>query len=453
MSPTDLCDLAVAAPATTTCGSAVLDVPAATELPSVGRRVVEQRSERLAAPEAVLDSSAIGLLDRRGVAVQPERIPGHDASVRSADGFARYRRRARQARTMRVVATALVLGAGILLGFQVPLLPGRIGGKRADLLVDLGVELTVVAGLLGLCALIATTVLPSRARSLRVALGLRRVARRPGVTPRPIAAPRTAFVVDEVRTERPGLITVALAPARPDERRQAGRPGQFAWLRVDSAWGRLLPIPFTVIASDLASTTTTDTVTDTTDMTSAVPSAAPGRGRRLHLALRAADADVISAELFPGRIVHVDGPHGSFDVDRHAAGASSLLLIAEGLGVTPMISILHVLAARRDPRPICLVVGARSPEDLLFREELAQLRQELDLDLVEIVSRPTPTWPGMSGRIDGDLLEIVLGARRGRVGSQVHLCGPASMVADVHAALVRLGAAPHHVRTEPFDLV
>ena len=49
-----------------------------------------------------------------------------------------------------------------------------------------------------------------------------------------------------------------------------------------------------------------------------------------------------------------------------------LLLIAGGVGITPMMSMLRTAAHRGDPRPYRLIVVASAPQDLLFRHELAQ---------------------------------------------------------------------------------
>ena len=51
-------------------------------------------------------------------------------------------------------------------------------------------------------------------------------------------------------------------------------------------------------------------------------------------------------------------------------------MIAGGVGITPMMSMVRAAADRRDPRPHRLVVVARNHEDLLFREELGYLLEQ-----------------------------------------------------------------------------
>ena len=68
-------------------------------------------------------------------------------------------------------------------------------------------------------------------------------------------------------------------------------------------------------------------------------------------------------------------------------------MIAGGVGITPMMSMVRAAADRCDPRPHRLIVVARNHEDLLFREELGWLREDLDLEVTEVLRRPHPGWP------------------------------------------------------------
>ena len=80
-------------------------------------------------------------------------------------------------------------------------------------------------------------------------------------------------------------------------------------------------------------------------------------------------------------------------------------MIAGGVGITPMMSMVRAAADRRDPRPHRLVVVARNHEDLLFRDELGWLREELDLEVTEVLRRPHPGWEGHTGEINVGLLD------------------------------------------------
>ncbi|MHA6623947.1 ferredoxin reductase family protein [Pseudonocardia sichuanensis] len=242
---------------------------------------------------------------------------------------------------------------------------------------------------------------------------------------RPLFDPSTEFVVRDIRRESPTVSTLVLEPRRDDPHADAWAfaPGQFAWLRLERS-PAAEEHPFT-IASSAHCDTTEFTIRHTGDFTRAL--------RRLP----------------PGATVWVDGPHGAFTND--VGGAAGFVMIAGGVGVTPMMSMLRTAAHRRDQRPYRLVVVAGAPGDLLFRAELAQLRRHLDLEVTEVLRRPVPGWSGHTGEIGVELLSVVAldGAHPADV--DYFVCGPPSLVTDAMSALDVLGVAPGRVHTEQFD--
>jgi predicted ferric reductase len=243
---------------------------------------------------------------------------------------------------------------------------------------------------------------------------------------RPLFDPSTEFVVRGVRRESPSVSTLVLEPRCRDDRGAdawAFAPGQFAWLRLERSLAAE-EHPFT-IASSAHSDATEFTIRHAGDFTRAL--------RRLP----------------PGAAVWVDGPHGAFTND--VGGAAGFVMIAGGVGVTPMMSMLRTAAHRRDQRPYRLVAVAGAPGDLLFRDELAQLRRHLDLEVTEVLRRPTPGWSGHTGEIGVELLSVV--ALDGTHPDDVDyfVCGPPSLVSDAVSALDVLGVAPGRVHTEQFD--
>ena len=98
----------------------------------------------------------------------------------------------------------------------------------------------------------------------------------------------------------------------------------------------------------------------------------------------------VLAGLPAGAAVWIDGPHGTFSVD--FIHAPAVAMIAGGVGITPMMSMLRTLASRRDRRPLVLVRVARHPADLLFGAELAELTGVLDLTVVDVLAPPPSGW-------------------------------------------------------------
>jgi ferredoxin-NADP reductase len=128
-------------------------------------------------------------------------------------------------------------------------------------------------------------------------------------------------------------------------------------------------------------------------------------------------------------------------------------MIAGGVGITPMISMLRTLAHRHDPRPHQLIVIARTLDDLLFRAELHQLTTRLDLTIIELLRQPPPHWTGTSGTVNEALLTTLLPDTPRRDQLDYYICGPPTLVTDVLTALNRLHIPPTQIHTERFNLI
>jgi len=151
----------------------------------------------------------------------------------------------------------------------------------------------------------------------------------------------------------------------------------------------------------------------------------------------------------PGTTAYVEGPHGAFSIDRYPG--PGCVFVAGGVGITPIMSMLRTLADRRDPRPQLLVYGARSWDDVTFRDELEALRERLDLRLVYVLSEPPYDWPGERGRISFELLERHL--PQDRAERLYFICGPPPMMEGVEQSLRRAGVPWPRIYTERFTMV
>ena len=242
---------------------------------------------------------------------------------------------------------------------------------------------------------------------------------------RTLLDPSTEFVVAEIRRESESVTTVSLAARHGSDAEWDFAPGQFAWLRLRrSVTGE--EHPFTIASSPHLPGRVEFTIRHAGDFT-----------RSIH-------------RLRPGQPVWIDGPHGSFTSDVRTC--QGVVMIAGGVGITPMMSMVRAAADRRDVRPHRLVVVARSHEELLFRNELAYLREELDLEVVEVLRRPHPGWEGHTGEIDIALLTTVLGTGALCRSLDYFLCGPPGLVHDSLEALEALGVPVERIHTEQFDM-
>ena len=155
------------------------------------------------------------------------------------------------------------------------------------------------------------------------------------------------------------------------------------------------------------------------------------------------------SELEPGTTVYVDGPHGVFSIDQDEGPGFGLL--AGGVGIAGLISMLRTMADREDMRPVLLFYANRGWDGVAFREEIERLKENLSLSVVHVLEEPPRSWTGETGYLRADVLERHLppGYRR----FQFFICGPDPMMDAAEAALAELGVPPERVHTERFDMV
>ncbi len=149
-----------------------------------------------------------------------------------------------------------------------------------------------------------------------------------------------------------------------------------------------------------------------------------------------------------GQSVYLDGPWGRFRIDpdpRHR-----LAMVAAGIGVTPMVSMLKTLADHGDQRECVLVLGNRTEADVPCAEDLETLRSKLHLRIVHVLSAPAPEWSGARGRVGEQVLTESLPGPHEEW--QFFVCGPPAMMDTVEGWLTRRGVAPEQVHSERFTM-
>jgi len=150
-----------------------------------------------------------------------------------------------------------------------------------------------------------------------------------------------------------------------------------------------------------------------------------------------------------GDVMDVSAPRGTFTL---RPGQSPVVLLSAGVGATPVMSMLHSLAAERSQREIWWIYGARNGVEHPFAEESRSLLKELSRGRGYIVySRPAPTdQVGVNfdapGHIDTALLEKI-GVPQ---SSDFYLCGPSSFLQNMRDGLRNWGVLAENVHTEIF---
>jgi ferredoxin-NADP reductase/MOSC domain-containing protein YiiM len=150
-----------------------------------------------------------------------------------------------------------------------------------------------------------------------------------------------------------------------------------------------------------------------------------------------------------GDLLDVSAPRGSFTL---RPSQSPVVLLSAGVGATPVMSMLHSLAAERSQREIWWIYGARNRVEHPFAEESRSLLKQLSRGRGYIVySRPGAIdRVGLDfdahGHIDTALLERI-GVPQ---GGDFYLCGPTSFLQDMRDGLRKWGVLAENVHTEIF---
>ncbi|MCD2441351.1 phenylacetate-CoA oxygenase/reductase subunit PaaK [Agromyces sp. SYSU K20354] len=182
----------------------------------------------------------------------------------------------------------------------------------------------------------------------------------------------------------------------------------------------------------------------------------PERGR-ISVAIKRDLGGVFStwatSELKAGDTLDVMSPQGTFTSTLDALDGKHVVGIAAGSGITPLMALAHTVLARSATSEFELVYTNRSTLDVMFLEELADLKDRYPSRLAvhHVLSREQRTAPLLSGRIDAPKLETMLDLLiRPETVDEWFLCGPFELVQLARDTLAAKGVDPVHVRYELF---
>jgi ferredoxin-NADP reductase len=177
----------------------------------------------------------------------------------------------------------------------------------------------------------------------------------------------------------------------------------------------------------------------------------PADGERIELTVQDIAGGEVSPYLTavrPGEKIELRGPIGGWFVWRPAEQAR-ILLVAGGSGIVPLMAMLRqrIFVGRTDFR---LVYSVRSPADVYYAQELAQLERDCDWLQVAVVytraaAQQTSRPPGRIGV--GDL---AVPGWTPDAGLRVYVCGPTGFVESVTTMMIGQGHSPSAIRTERF---
>src|SRR5947209_15831154 len=179
----------------------------------------------------------------------------------------------------------------------------------------------------------------------------------------------------------------------------------------------------------------------------------PEEGQHVTLTVERLDDGEVSpylaGELRIGDKLELRGPIGGYFVWEARMGGP-LLLVAGGSGIVPLMAMLRHRAATGSTVPTRLLYSSRSPDEVIYRDELDRLvKSSTMLEVVQTLTRVQPPgWTGYHRRIDTQMLRAV--AWPPDQHPLAFICGPTPFVETAATSLVTLGYDPARIKTERF---
>ena len=240
---------------------------------------------------------------------------------------------------------------------------------------------------------------------------------------KPLFMLRRPYRVAEVRKERGDTSTLVMRPEGHPGFRFS--PGQFGWLTL---WGS----PFQITGHPFS-----------------FSSSAEAADGRVEMSIRNLGDFTSAIDKVPvGQRVYLDGPYGAFTIGHPA---DMHVLIAGGVGITPMMSMIRTLADRADKRPVTLLYGSKDWDSITFREELDALTARLNLKVVHVLANPPTDWKGETGYIDAEMFKRHL--EPPYADHEYFICGPGVMMDAIEKALGELDVPMTKYHSERYSFV
>ncbi|HSB11765.1 MAG TPA: FAD/NAD(P)-binding protein [Blastocatellia bacterium] len=142
-----------------------------------------------------------------------------------------------------------------------------------------------------------------------------------------------------------------------------------------------------------------------------------------------------------GDVIGVRGPFGSCWPLEESAG-KDVVIVAGGIGLAPLRpAVYHLLSQREKYGKVALLYGTRSPNDILFKQELEQWRARFDFDVFVTVDRGIDGWRGSVGVVT----TLIPRAPFDPAGAVALLCGPEVMMRFTVMELQKRGIAADRI--------
>jgi ferredoxin-NADP reductase/MOSC domain-containing protein YiiM len=152
----------------------------------------------------------------------------------------------------------------------------------------------------------------------------------------------------------------------------------------------------------------------------------------------------------PGDVLDVSSPRGSFILE---SGEGPVVLLSAGIGATPVMAMLHALAAARSARPVLWLHAARDGQHHPFAAEVRRLIPALTHGRLYVCYSRPASRDRMGEDFDaiGHLSRSVFDEVGVPREANVYICGPNRFMADMKETLAALGVASERIHAEIFN--
>jgi predicted ferric reductase len=239
---------------------------------------------------------------------------------------------------------------------------------------------------------------------------------------RPALMRRRPYTVTEVREQRNHSRTLVIRAVGHEGMQH--RAGQFLWVTLGNSPYSLEQHPYSIASSPLSDQIEL-TIKDLGDFSGSVKA------------------------IKPGTPAWLEGPYGCFYHEPDEVKGA--VFIAGGVGVTPIMSMLRAARDRGDTTPYILLYGNTAWDDVMFREEIADMPGRISLNVVHVLTAPPDGWEGETGYIDAAVLDRHL--PHDHENYAYFICGPGPLLDLVEPELRKRGIPAAAIHTERFDMV
>jgi len=150
-----------------------------------------------------------------------------------------------------------------------------------------------------------------------------------------------------------------------------------------------------------------------------------------------------------GETLLAHGPYGKWVYEDHIPHA---VLISGGTGITPIRGIVRYVLGKGLPNRLTILASARTPADLLYREESAEWSRRPNIRVVHTITRPHllaphEKWDGPTGRIDLAMVKAAV-PETDFPKAHFYMCGPNQLIEALAGALSADGVPRERIRYE-----